>query len=68
MTQKIERFMQTKLSFDLGKNEGYTPSSLRGRSIVVIRRAGGRAGRQAGRQMDNILTAYKSFKIHQLQF
>ena len=44
MTQKIERFMQTKLSFDLGKNEGYTPSSLRGRSIVVIRQAGGRVG------------------------
>ena len=34
---KIERFVQTKISFDLGKNGGNMPCALRGRSIVVVR-------------------------------
>ena len=43
MSQKIERFVQMKIRFNLGKNGGHTLSSLGTRSIVVVR--------QAGRQM-----------------
>ena len=62
MPQKQERFVRTEINFVLGKNGGYMPSSLGGRSIVVGRQAGGwevgrvggwaggRAGRKAGRQ------------------
>ena len=36
-TGKQERFVRTEINFTLGKNGGYTPSSLGGRSIVVVR-------------------------------
>ena len=39
MACKIERFVQTNISFDLGKNTGHKPSSLGGRCVVVIRQA-----------------------------
>ena len=67
MPQKQERFVRTEINFVLGKNGGYMPSSLGGRSIVVSRQAGrwvggwaggwvgGRAGRQEGRQANKIL-------------
>ena len=42
MTRKQQRFMRTEINIALGKNEGYIPSSLGGRSINV--------GRQAVRQ------------------
>ena len=43
--------MGTKINFAQGKNGGYIPSSLGGRSISVGRQAAGRqAGRQAGQQ------------------
>ena len=58
MPQKQERFVRTEIKFVLGKNGGYMPSSLGGRSIVVGRQAGGwevgwaggRVGRWTGRQ------------------
>ena len=40
MTQKQERFMRMEINFALGKNGGYTPSILGGRSISVGRQAG----------------------------
>ena len=42
MTQEQERFVQMEINFTLGKNGGYIPSSLGGRSIGV--------GRQTVRQ------------------
>ena len=53
MTLKQERFMRTDINIALGKNEGYIPSSLGGRSISV--------GRQA-------VSEIKFFAIRQLQF
>ena len=43
-TRKVRaaRFVRTEINFVLGKNGGHTPSSLGGRSIVVIRQAGRR--------------------------
>ena len=35
MTQKQQRFMWTELNIVPGKNQGYMPSSLGGRSISV---------------------------------
>ena len=35
MTQQQERFVRTKINFALGRNGGYMPSSLGGRSISV---------------------------------
>ena len=37
MTRKQQRFMRTEINIILGKNEGYMPSSLGGRSISVGR-------------------------------
>ena len=37
---KDRKVMQTKISFDLGKNEDHMPSSLDGRLIFVERQAG----------------------------
>ena len=39
MTRKQQRFMCTEINIALGKNEGYMPSSLGGRSISVGRQA-----------------------------
>ena len=36
-TQKIEKFMRTKISFDLGENGRHRPSDLGGRLTVVVR-------------------------------
>ena len=55
MTQYQERFVWTEINFVLGKNGGYIPSSLGGRSISVGRQ-------QAGSESD------KLFAIQQLQF
>ena len=49
MTQKQERFRQTEITFTLGKNGAYMPSSSGGRSISV----GRRVGRQAGKFHDS---------------
>ena len=49
-------FVQTKTSFDLGKNAGHKSSSLGGRSIIAVKQAG------------DILAVCKHFKVHQLQF
>ena len=35
MTREQERFVRTEINFALGKNGGYIPSSLGGRSISV---------------------------------
>ena len=40
MSQNIERFMQTKISFDLEKNGHHTPSGLGDKSTVVVRQKG----------------------------
>ena len=37
ITQKQERFMRTEINFALGKNGGYMPSILGGRSISMGR-------------------------------
>ena len=50
MPQKQERFMRMEINFILGKYGGHMPSSLGGRSIVVVRQA------------DKILAVYKIFK------
>ena len=51
--------MWMEINFAQGKNGGYIPSSLGGRSISVSRQAGGRAGgrvcRQAGSEMKNFV-------------
>ena len=39
LTQQQERFMRTKINFALGKNGGYIPSGLGGRSISVGKQA-----------------------------
>ena len=39
MTQKQETIVQTEIDIALGKNGGYMPSSLSGRSISVSRQA-----------------------------
>ena len=54
--------MRTEISFVLGKNGGYIPSSLGDRLISVGRQAGMQVGRQAGRQLN------EKFMIRQLQF
>ena len=51
--------MRKEINFILGKNGGHTPSTLGDRSIVVIRKA----GRQASRQADEILAVYNSLKF-----
>ena len=48
---KYERFVQTEINFVLGKNGGYMPSSLGGRSILVVR------------QTDKNLAVSKNFKL-----
>ena len=39
MTRKQRRFVRMEINIALGKNEGYMPSSLGGRSISVGRQA-----------------------------
>ena len=56
MPQKYERFVQTEINFVLGKNGGYMPSSLGGRSILVVR------------QTDKNLAVSKNFKLRLLSF
>ena len=55
-TTKIRKFVWMEITFILGKNGGHKPSSLGGRSIVVVRQA------------DEMLAVYKIFQIRQLQF
>ena len=38
-TSKQQKFVRTEINIALGKNEGYMPSSLGGRSISVERQA-----------------------------
>ena len=53
-TIKMKRFMRMEINFILGKNGGYIPSSLGGRSFIVVRQA------------DKNLAIIKNFKIQQL--
>ena len=48
--------MRTEINFVLGKNGGHGPSSLGGRSIVVVREG------------DEMPAVFENFKIRQLQF
>ena len=52
-----ERFVRIEINFALGKNGGYVPSSLGGRSISVGRQEGSQAGSET-----------KNFAIRRLQF
>ena len=56
MPQKQERFVRMEINFILGKNGGYMPNTIGGRSIVLVRQA------------DENLAVSKKFKIQQLQF
>ena len=49
-----QRFVRMEINFVLGKNGGYMPSSLGGRSFIVVRQA------------DENLAVSKNFKIRQL--
>ena len=55
--------MQTEINFSLGKNGGHMPSSLSGRSIIVVRQARMHTCTHARRQADKILAVYKILKF-----
>ena len=62
-TMKTRKVNVDKVNFVLGKNRGYIPSSLGSRLIAVVRQVGRQAGGRAGRQASKNLTVGKIFKI-----